>query len=249
MDLTNGVGQPGLWAKTIEVARRNFKACLTYVGIMVTIGLAEDYMSSGGGLTIAKGLAAAFLAIPAHLSVLKSDQALTGIMGTTDNKILWRFFWRAFLLGVISFAPAMIILIVLLTQETGLTLAILAMAAVLAVTAPIVFAKWGTMLPASVIDADYSFAAAGQRGKKTFGYAAIRLFVSFVVLTIAMIAVVLLPLQFSEGDGRFISSDGRPDVAAILGNLAANAIGAFQIVMTAVILSRTYLKAEGVAAA
>jgi hypothetical protein len=62
-----------------------------------------------------------------------------------------------------------------------------------------------------------------------------------------MLAVFFLASAIMIDDGRFITFSGKPDIAAIGGALIANVVGAFQIVMTAVILSRSYMMAEGAA--
>jgi hypothetical protein len=244
--MTAAASEMGLWATTWSVAQRNITACAAYVGMMMVIGFAQDFMSSSGGLSVAQGFAAAFLAIPAHLSVLRGDKQLQTLMGTNDNRVLWRFFWRAFLLGAIAFIPAIIALILAATVfQAEVTIAIGIMALILAMAFPIVFAKWGTMLPAAVVDSDYSFATASRRSSTTFGYAFSRLLVSFLVLTALMVAVILGLAMLSAGDGKFLLPSGMPDMPMIAGAALGNIIGAFQVVMTAVILSRAYLRAEG----
>jgi hypothetical protein len=235
--------QQSIWVRTLDVARRNTRACLIYIGLMMAIGLAQDFISNSGGLAVAQALAAAMLAIPAHLSVLRGEQQPQPYSGAADNRMLWRFSWRAFLLGAIAFIPAIAAMIMALSMDASAEVTIASMLGVLAVVSTIVFAWWGTLLPATVLDGDSSFKAAGRRGSQTFGYAAGRLFLCFVVLGAVIVGIVALFANLSAGDGSFFFN-GRPDIAMIAGTLIANAVGAFQVVMTAVILSRAYLIAE-----
>ncbi len=99
------------------------------------------------------------------------------------------------------------------------------------------------MLPATVVGGDKRFAAAGARAQRSFGYAFPRLLLSFGLLGIAMVATVLFLGMYTEGDGTFFP-DGGVDVISILSSLILNVVGAYQIAMTAVILSRAYLLAE-----
>jgi hypothetical protein len=167
--MTNTIQNKGLWAKSVEVARENMSACLTYVGIMMVIGFAQDYMSSNSGLAVGQGFAAALLAIPAHLTLLKAGSAAQGLLRTTDNKILWRFFIRTVALGAIALVPALLLMIFMLAMRANPEISVLALLGVFAFLACLVFAKWGTMLPASVLGADTSFAAAAPRGRQSFG--------------------------------------------------------------------------------
>jgi hypothetical protein len=241
--MTAADGGHGLWAKTIETAHKNMTAILAYIGFMMVIGLAQDYMSSTSALTFAQAFVAALLAIPVHLYVL-TNQTSPMSLGTKDNKVMWRFIWRGFLLGLIAILPALIVFVVLLLNEAEIGIAILIFALIFSVTSILVFAKWGTMLPASVIGEDHSFAAASARSSKTFGYSVANLCVSFLLLTVLMLGAAMGFASLSGGDGRFIGENGAPDMFAIGGTAIANAIGAFQIVMTAVILSRAFMIAE-----
>ncbi len=241
--------EKGIWSAALDICKRNSGAVAAYVGLMMVIGLAQDFISSSGGLAVAQAFAAALLAIPAHLSVLKNIDSGTGMKMVGDNKVFGQFVWRGFGLGFLALiVPFVVLFGLLIADSQNVVLAFGAFGLLAALLAAAIFAKWGTMLPAIVVGNDKRFATAGQRGSHSFGYAFPRLLLSFGGVSLLMILLAVLVGQMSNGDGRFFP-DGGVDAGAILSALAGNVVGAYQVALTAVILSRAYLMAEAKTAA
>jgi hypothetical protein len=240
--------QTSIWAESWRVLMLNLGPAGFYVAAMLAISTAAEFLESKAGLTIAQVVAAAALAIPAHLTVLKN---LSGFDSMKGSKVLMPFVLRSVGLGALVFILGMAIPAVLLFNGyIDQSEAIVAMMALFLILGVLVFAKWGTMLPASAVDADKSFAAAGRRGKIAFGYSISRLFVAFGVMTVIQLAVTyLLTLVFPTANQDFFPASGGIYFASVLAVTLGSFVGAYQIVMTAVILSRSFQKAEATAGA
>ncbi len=108
----------------------------------------------------------------------------------------------------------------------------------------------GTMLPAVALGGDAGLSRAGARGSTTFFYALPRLFISIILLGGVFgglnyyAATHYGPRLFSLS-GALISNHGVPNFSKILYWSATKLYGTFQLVMTAVILSRAYMIVEG----
>lgn len=238
--------QPGIWRAAWTILQRNPSAGLAYVAAMMVIGFLQDHMNSGSGLAIAQAFAAAFLAIPAHLSVLKNVDVGLKLKDAGADKAIVPFVLRGLGLGVLAGIVPLIVLIVMLVRTEGETsIGFLVFGILAIVTFALVFAKWGTMLPATVAGGDKRFAAAGARASRCFGYAFPRLLVSFGLLGVATASTVFLFGMFA--DSSTFSSDA--GIGSVVTSLLFNGLGAYQIAMTAVILSRAYLMAEDKTAA
>jgi hypothetical protein len=235
----------GLWAETAEVFHRNLKPCLAYVFAVLAIAFAAEFVKSNSSFTVAQSFAAALLAIPAHLTVLKNQAGFAALNVPANGKLTMPFVFRGLGLGFLALIPFLAALIALIAAGMPEWTALLASVAVLLVFAALVFAKWGTMLPAVLAQDDKTLSRAGQRGSLVMGYALPRLLLCFGFLSAVQIGLVFGFTSVGEGDGNFFPVIGGFDVLLFAATLIGSIIGAFQIVMTAVILSRSYLRAEG----
>jgi hypothetical protein len=161
--------------------------------------------------------------------------ALDAFFRTHRN--LLSFIWRSFLLGLMSFAPALLAMFFCAAFGAGKGTAIIAMVLVMLFSACVVFAVWGTMLPALVLGDDRSFGAALRRSSRSFLYALPRLPVPFVVLTVLQTAL-------ASSASQLLGAGSAGAALALLALVISTAVGAFQFVMVAVILSRSYLLAQ-----
>lgn len=236
--------QIDLWPESLRILKLNAKPVAGYVCAMMIIAFVGEHLSSHSALSVAQAFAAAILAIPAHLSVLNSTSQPSSVIGASGGKVTNSFVFRCIGLGILSFAVPAVIFIMLMASGVNLAINGAVSAIALLVFSALVFAKWGTMLPATVLETDKSMARASQRGADIFGYAFPRLLMCFGLLTVLQIVPILLVvLAFNSSDLMFSTQTGL-DAPQILAMIVANVIGAFQIVMTAVILSRSYLQAE-----
>ena len=235
----------GLWAESLRVLRLNMKNLGIYICFMLAIAILPELLTKDGeigGLWIAQFIAAAMLAIPAHLTVLRN----IAVFDATANKAMWGFVWRSIAIGVGSFVPCFLLMIALIgLLDWGVILSTLVVMAVWPFVGSAAYAKWGTILPAVITDHPKSISAAANRGNQTFGYAFPRLLISFgLIAVVALIAPIGIAM-LSTGDGNFFPKSGGIDLIMLVALIAGILIGGFGLVMTAVILSRAFLMAEG----
>lgn len=239
------ITEKGLWLETIEVFQRNLKPCLAYMGTMLAIVAAQEFISTNSSLSVAEAFAAAMLAIPAHLTVLKNKSGFESMGDATSSRLLMPFVFRGIGLGMFAAIPFVIAIVALLAAGMPELTAIFASGAILLVSSVGIFAKWGTMLPAVLARDDKTLARAGQRGSLIMSYALPRLLLCFGLLTIIEIGIFTGYSTMGNGDGSFFPATGGFDFVLLAITIMGVLFGAFQIVMTAVILSRSYLRAEG----
>ena len=227
-----------IWGAALQVCIDNWKWIVAYVGGALVLSFVKTAYGSTGGLIWVDLLLGAMVAIPAHLSMLRRGYEKPALDAFyRKNRNLLSFVWRSFLLGLMSFAPALLALFFCAAFGAGKEMAIIAVVLVMLLSACVVFAVWGTMLPALVLGDDRSFGAALRRSSRSFGYALPRLPVPFVVLTVLQTALAWPAAE--------LFGAGSTGAAAALVALAISAaVGAFQFVMVAVILSRSYLLAQ-----
>ena len=243
-NLTNLTVGQGLWMETWRVMKLNTKNVLIYMSFMLAIAILPELLTKDGkmsGLWIAQSIAAALLAIPAHLTVLRNNPALD----TAAKAATMSFVWRGIVIGGLSFLPCIIVMILLIVKfGQGVVVATVVAYLLWLVLGSAAFAKWGTALPAAVIDSTRSFFRAGQRGSLTFGYSFPRLLVSFGLITFLQFAVFIAATLIFNSSERVFPVEGGADIPLLLAMAAGLLIGAFGLIMTAVILSRAYLMAE-----
>ena len=236
-----------IWSTSLRIMKKEIIYVLAYCAMIVVFLMIEEKMENTSASSIALTFASAMLAIPAHLSVLSR-------LGTADamrelqsksSRYIGSFVFRTIVLGVISCAP--MLALVMSANNWGRTSLIATAVLALLLSAALVFAKWGTMLPAIVMQSDKTFAAAGRRGRMSFSYAFPRLLVSFGLLSVVQIlAIAAAANMLGAGDSYFPAAGGF-DFGLLLSAMIGTAISSYQIVMTAVILSRSYLRAENAA--
>ena len=107
------------------------------------------------------------------------------------------------------------------------------------------FVCLATILPAYVVDRAGGVAAAFQRGKAQFTWISGRLLIGPFLLTALLIALSFLPTIQTNDVGSFWSEEGFFQPVAVLWYVSYYAVTAFGVSLTAVILSRAYIRAEG----
>lgn len=229
-----------IWMASVEVYIRNWKWVLAYIGMAGGLTVLESFIDIHSGTSIIVGvMMSTFLAIPAHIAVLTQlDADQVGSWLQERPKAFFAFVNRCLLLGLLGIIAPFAVMIVLAVSGVHVRIAMLAGFLVWVLSGIAAFAKWGTMLPAIIADDDRTLAAAGKRGSKVFGYAFPRLLVSFGLLAIVLAAILVLLSSLLGIDLK------NPNFASLILSIAAGAGGAYQIVMTSVILSRSYLRAR-----
>lgn len=231
-----------IWSASFQVCRVVLQMVLLYVVGVVAITAFSEYRGSTSSMFGVQIVVVALLAIPAHLVMLSRYDPAT--FNTGLKKWLWPFLWRSTVLGLVAGLPALIVLFWALGSEMDRGSAILLFLAILLPSASIVFSLFGTMLPAAVVGDDASFGAAFRRASQSFSYALPRLLIVFGLLSIIQFVGVILITAALPSEGMIFPPSGGIDLLALLLVTIANVIGAYQVVMTAVILSRSYLRSR-----
>lgn len=235
-----------IWSTSLRIMKKDAIYVLIYCAALVAFLMVQEKMESTSGNIIALTFASAILAIPAHLSALSrlsTADAIRELHGK-NPKYMVSFVFRTIVLGAISCAPVLALIIFLTGGDWGRNSLIATGALSLFLFAALVFAKWGTMLPAIVMQSDKTFAAAGRRGGISFFYAFPRLLLSLGLLSIVQFAAVDASVYWLGAGDYFFPAAGGFDFTLLLCAMIGGAINGYQIIMSAVILSRAYLQAE-----
>jgi hypothetical protein len=232
--------EDNIWVASLEVYIRNWKWVLGYIGLAGGMALLERFVNVNSGTSIVMGVVmSTFLAIPAHIAVLTqldADQVSKWLK--ERPKAFFSFVKRCLLLGLLGAMAPLVVAIAMIVAGVHPSVALLAGLLVWVFSGIAAFAKWGTMLPAVIADDDQTLAVAGKRGSKVFGYAFPRLLISFGLVTIVFVATMMLLFSLLSIDPK--NSISASLVLPVMGAV----IGAYQIVMTSVVLSRSYLRAR-----
>ncbi|WP_337660303.1 hypothetical protein [Anderseniella sp. Alg231-50] len=108
-----------------------------------------------------------------------------------------------------------------------------------------VFVLLGTVLPAFVADRARSVGAAVKRGKMQFGWIAGRLIIGpgvVLALSLALWILLLIPVDYND---EFWNEDGVFQPLAVFALSVCLTVQAYATALTAVILSRAFLRADG----
>jgi len=100
------------------------------------------------------------------------------------------------------------------------------------------------MLPAVLTQSDSRFSTAGRRGKISFSYAFPRFLISILLLSILQFIFVGASAILLGAGEYFIPETGGFDYSLLFSMLIGAILGGYQVIMTSVILSRSYLLAE-----
>jgi hypothetical protein len=234
------VVEENIWVASLEVYIRNWKWVLGYIGMAIGLALLGRFIKVNSGTSLFVGVVmSTFLAIPAHIAVLTQlDADQINVWLKERPKVFFTFVRRCLLLGLIGVIVPIVVGIALLVGGVHVSIAVLAGFFVWIFSGIAAFAKWGTMLPAVIVDDDRTLAAAGKRGSKVFGYAFPRLLISFALITVLLIAIGMLLSSLLGVDLK------NPSPLSLMLAVLGPIVGAYQIVMTSVVLSRSYLRAR-----
>ena len=232
--------EDNIWVTSLEVYIRNWKWVLGYIGLAGGLAVFERLVNVNSAAAIFIGvMISTFLAIPAHIAVLTqldADQVSDWLK--ERPKAFFVFVRRCLLLGFLGAIVPLAVAVAMLVGGVHSSVALLAALLVWVFSGIAAFAKWGTMLPAVIADDDQTLAVAGKRGSKVFGYAFPRLLISFGLITILFIAILMLLFSLLGIDPK------NPGSLSLVLPVVGATITAYQIVMTSVVLSRSYLRAR-----
>ena len=238
--------ESNIWSVSFQIANKNYASLIIYCIYIVFLALLDEYFQSNYGKLIASIFASAILAIPAYLSVLfpmKPSNTIFELLSENTTYIR-TFVLRTILLFLISLTPVFILFLFLLFMNWPTNAIILATVLSSLLLISLVFAKWGTMLPAIVTQDDSTFSRAGKRGKISFSYAFPRLLLACAFIGILQFIVILLSIILLDAGEHFFPKTGGIDFSLVFATLAGTILSGYQIIMISVILSRAYFLAE-----
>lgn len=231
----------GIWVETARNFWTNKWLAALAVGIILAVTLLENVtkMKSSGGIWVE--FAWLPLVIAAHSTVLNGQSGFSAMMGgATFKSVFSPFLWRSVGLSLVGAIPAAVIAIPLAGSGHE-TLFIYLFMAIYGAVESLILAKWGTMLPACVVEGDRTLAAAGKRGKIIFGYVLGRLWACNGPLMVAGFAILIgayVAIQLLFGQSLGPAGSGAVDNFLYFFLFI---LFAFNLVMLATILSRAYL--------
>jgi hypothetical protein len=234
----------GLWAESFSLIKRNPKASLTYFAASSAVTwLGGENLSDAAGVGL-EAFVTVFLLLPICVSLLKQSHDASAFGRATNPHVL-NFTLRTLAMNFAAFVPGALIAIVMLAYRFSPEAGSGALLFAYLIMLIIVYSKWGTMLPAIVDDADFTFKTAGDRGRKTWSFAFANLLVPYVLVILLFIMLMIPAIILSDGNGQFYSALTGYDFFVLYENTIISLMGILVTVMTAVVLTRSYLLAEG----
>jgi hypothetical protein len=233
-----------IFSETVRVASITTKEICAYIAVLIGAGFLLDYLetSGNGGMLIGHAIATAMLAIPAHRAVLIEAGRLSGAYNLYSQGQLTGFWLRMAAVFIIMTVFVVIFMISFFSGKlTGVS--VVMMLAVSFLILALILALMGTVFPAIVLETDNSFTSAFARARHNFGYSFSRLLAGNFLIFLILVINVIVVSKFAKESGDFIVN-GSLDFATLIGAIVANLIWAVQIIMTSVVLSRAYLRAE-----
>ncbi|MGB5216414.1 MAG: hypothetical protein WBN88_22555 [Anderseniella sp.] len=236
--------QRGMWAEAWVqslVARQ-------YVALAVFGVLAIELLNEGFGISESGGSFASMflwscLAFVVHAQILLPSDSIADAIVLRVFGFAMRSF-GIFVLMLIASALLTIIFTLVFGTEQSRVLFVYALVAFVILGLP-VFVWLGTILPAFVAGRARGVRAAVKRGKTQFGWIAGRLIIGPGVLLVLSLALGLLLLIPVDYNGEFWNEQGVFQPLVVFALFICFTVQAFATALTAVILSRAFLRAEG----
>ena len=237
----------GIFAEGQVILRNTVPyAALAVVG-EYAIQVIKETTDIDAGMTVASIVVWSFLAYAAHAEILlPSDRDKS-----KDAQRTIGFALRTFGLLLIVLVPVFVVAGYIRTvlpsdsadDQMLFVLVALAMP-VLGILWLLVFGLLGTILPAFVADRGRGLGAAFSRGRRQFFWIFGRLLVMPGLVFLFSLIVFVAPLFVFGSEGDFLGEDYVPDPVASVPALIAYAIQTYAVVLTAVVLSRGFLRDE-----
>ncbi|MEM9470843.1 MAG: hypothetical protein AAGA00_02715 [Pseudomonadota bacterium] len=232
--------QRNMWAEAWvqSVAARNFVALVVF-GALAIEGLGG--LETGGSFL--STLLWSYLAYAVHAQILlpPDNNAATNALRVIGFAL--RTFGIVLLITLAVFLSTIIFASVIGTEQSRVVL-VFGLVAFVVLGLP-VFVWLGTILPAYVAGRERGIGAAVRRGRAQFSWIAVRLLIgpgALLILSLALLSLLLFPVDYN---GEFLSEDGDFQPMAVFALFLGFTVQAFATSLTAVILSRAFLRAEG----
>jgi hypothetical protein len=230
----------GVWKATAYNFRLNFALIATIIASIVVLNIALEFWRPGTNRSVGSSIGGTFIAIAVHATILKGKSGFAAI--ASSNDALLPFLFRAAAFAIVVLVISLKALSAIRDTDPNYILVIVVLGC--AFMEAVLLSTWGTCLPAVIIGADGSFAAAGARGSKVFTYTLLRLiFCNGTLMAVAYIFWYMARVIL-ESDGLMWSEENGFSVAVFAAQIVFFTIFAFQTVMLATVLSRAFLIAE-----
>jgi hypothetical protein len=230
----------GLFQEAFHALSVNRAIAFTFLAAQVALQIFEEKLGHGGSGV--QFFLFCILAICIHQAVIKPDFSVPNF---TQRSMMWGYGWRLLVMLLLCGAMGYFLAsLVPLPPEAKFVFIALAVIMV-AILYALVLSMWGTALPAVAVSGDAGFAGATARGKKTFGYSALRLLFCCGPLLIAEFALIFFVIsKFSAADGNILGGPLGVNVTPLLVGIIISLFGLFNTSLASTILSRAYLIGE-----
>lgn len=235
--------QRGMWAEAWvqSLVARQYVALAVFGALAIEL-LNEGFGTSGFFDTLALMFLWSCLAFAVHVQILLSPESYAATNGLLIGFAM-RSFGVFFLMWAASAVLTIIFILVFGIEQSRVFFAYAPVAFVIPGLPVLVWL--GTILPAFIAGRAFSVGTAVKRGGTQFGWIAGRLMVGPGVLLILSFLLFLLLLIPVDYNGEFWNEEGVFQPLAVFASLINFTVQAFAVVLTAVILSRAFLRAEG----
>jgi hypothetical protein len=230
----------GLFQDALHAISVNRPIALTFIAIQLLIQMFDEKLGhSSSGVQL---ILFSILAICIHQAVIKPER---GALSFTDMGMMWSYGWRLLVMMVLSGGVAYVLSSLFSNPEGNWNLFLGFFAIFVLGLYSLVLSMWGTALPAVAVLGDAGLASATARGKRTFGYSALRLFfccgpVFFIGFGVVLFLVRKFGIEGAEILGGPMGINAVPLTVGLIGSLFA----LFNTALASTILSRAYLIGE-----
>lgn len=230
----------GIVSESLRIANRRLAFVLAVIIGQFAVHLAEETLVSNIGLTFAGAVIWSMLAFIAHSECLHEPDDQEAF----DISRVFGFAVRAVCLTAMAAIPSVFLMSafpVSADPELAAGAYLVAIVPTFAIAGIFVFALFGTILPGYVAEERDSIADSLRRGSQQFFWIAGRLLLA-ATCGIVGAALLVAPVTFFGVAGLTLAGGYTPNPVVTPFALAAYAFLAWSIILTAVILSRAYLR-------
>ncbi len=230
----------GIISESFRIANRRLAFILAAIIGQFAVHLAEETLISNIGLTFASAIIWSMLAFIAHSECLHAPEDQEAM----DIGRVFGFAVRAVCLTAMAAIPSVFLMSAFpVSQDPELAAGayLVAIVPTFALAGIFVFALFGTILPGYVAEERDSISEALRCGSEQFVWIAVRLLLS-AFIGITAVALLVAPVIFFGAAGLMLSGGYTPNPLVMPFALVAYTLLAWSIILTAVILSRAYLR-------
>jgi hypothetical protein len=235
-------------SETLSIMRKNYALYFVIVGALTVIYMLEDYYkkSTGSGANFVWF----FLAVYVQKSILRGQDITTSMAKSRVGFVpFFAFILKIVALVLLSIISPLLVALVMHSfpeMQPSSGLSVFGLASLWLLNLSVVFALFGSWLPAGLHRYKMTFKDSFQRGKTEFGRTFWR-FLLGLTLPSLLSASFALALVVLGGSSEFIV-DGAPNLSVFILAVISILLESFSMTYISVILVRLYMKSEGLSA-